>query len=90
MESYLVGLPAAAQALDVLKATIKRLIAAEELVKVTIGRRVLITVASIEAFYVRRPETASEKAKLRALSGRLQNPIGTDPAQFVSASHSRR
>ena len=70
MESYLVGLPAAAQALNVSKSMIKRLIAAEELVKVTIGWRVLITVASIEAFNLRRVEAASEKAQLRALSGR--------------------
>ena len=64
MESYLVGLPGAAEALDVSRSTVKRLIAEGELEKVTIGRRALVPVASIEAFYVRRLEAAAEKAQL--------------------------
>ena len=64
-EQYLTCIPGAAQALDVSKSTIKRLISDGELVKVTIGRRALVSVASIEAFYVHRLEEAAAKSQVK-------------------------
>jgi excisionase family DNA binding protein len=56
MEQLLVGLSEAGHGLGVSRSTVKRLIGAGELEKVTIGRRTLIPVASIEEYYVRRVE----------------------------------
>lgn len=64
MEELLVGYPDAAEALGVSRTTVKRLVTAGELEKLTIGRRALIPVAAIEAFYVRRMEAAETKAQV--------------------------